>query len=507
MAALAWKKYVTLTLIIMSPIIISPQSIMAVNTDADRDSKSDSKDIDVDQDGYPDCWEKSKYLLDHDNDATPDTDDTDDDNDGIADKSESSTDARYDANNDEVPDTKDNRLLANNDNDADKDGILDRIEKDSYKNNSDNDEKKNDDDKDDDQDGLKDKYEDGKKKINTDNDGVNNRVDEDLDGDGINDWNENSCTAIYNYDCPTCVADIAIYDTPLSDQRDGGWEEEVEAFQAMAQDYGWTIQTVSMDELNSGVLGSGNDKKYKVFIAPGGWSPIRDRKMTAWGEQYLRDYVNSGGGYVGFCGGAYLASDTVIFADGASGGGGTYSTESDYGEPFEYDLNLLSGSAKGAFAWLPYEGLENSSMDPATINKDNAVMASVKMTNQAFFFYGGGPYFTNFSEEPTGYNVWARAKKPVGAPDGATAGDGEAAVIQYNYGAGRVVLSAYHPAFLLNSSVDGVTESIYYDEDEVIRYADSPAQDIMNLYSWNIAHAAVQYAMHEKITAITELPN
>lgn len=497
-----WKKIGTAILLVSLPFT----NVLATEvkaSDYDHDGRSDSDDIDDDRDGYPDCWEKDRYKLDHDNDGIKDDDDPDDDNDGILDVNESSTDARYDFDNDGKLDMSENRSLANNDNDSDKDGIIDSIEKDEYKNDTDNDGKKNSDDKDDDNDGLKDEYEGGKKKFNTDNDSKKNRTDTDLDGDGIKDWNESSCKAVYKYNCPTCVADIAIYDPPHSDRIDGGWEEEVTAFITMANEYGWSYDTVSISQLNNGVLGSGDSKKYKVFIAPGGWAYTRDQALTETGEDYLRKYVNTGGSYLGFCAGAYWAADTVIWAEDSTGGGGEYTQESDYTGNYEYDLNLLNGAAKGAFAWAPYP---NDSMEPVTINTDNPVMASIGLASTSYFFYGGGPFFTNFAEEPNGYSVWGTVQKPSSTPSGATAGQNEDSIIQYKYGDGRVILFAYHPAFLLNSSADGVAESTYYDEDATTIYAGSPAQNTMNIQGWNIAHAAVQYAMHKKISKITELP-
>lgn len=472
-------------------------------SDYDHDGRDDSEDIDDDRDGYADCWEKDTYTLDHDNDGIRDTDDADDDGDGVLDVNESSTDARYDHDNDGTLDMSENRSLANDDNDTDKDGILDSIEKDDVKKDTDKDGKKNSDDSDDDKDGLKDEYESSKKTFDTDNDKKKNRVDTDADGDDIKDWKEGSCKAVFNYNCPSCVADIAIYDPPYSDSIDGGWSEEVTAFKTMANEYGWTYDTVNIRDLNTGILGSGDSKQYRVFLAPGGWAYTRDQALTETGEDYMREYVDSGGSYLGFCAGAYWASDTVIWSETTTGGGGTYNTESDYTGNYEYDLNLLSGSGKGALSWAPYP---DDSMELVSINTDNPVMASIGLPETSYFFYGGGPFFTNFSEEPKGYAVWGRAKKPSTAPSGATVGEGEDMIIQYKYGKGRVVLSAYHPAFLLNSSADGVADSTYYDEDATTRYPGSPSQDEMNLEGWNIAHAAVQYTMHKKITAITELP-
>jgi hypothetical protein len=158
--------------------------------------------IDVDADGYPDCYEQDKHKSDHDNDGKKNADDTDDDNDGIADTSDSKP---YDKDNDGTSDQVENGPALTSEQDADADGYLDTVEKDKYKKDHDNDEKKDGDDSDDDNDGTKDSNESDKFKKNHDNDkkhgnGYKDKKDPDDDNDGIKDYAEKSCAKIHDHD-------------------------------------------------------------------------------------------------------------------------------------------------------------------------------------------------------------------------------------------------------------------------------------------------------------------
>ena len=302
--------------------------------------------------------------------------------------------------------------------------------------------------------------------------------------------------------CPTCVADIAIYDPSYED--DGVWEEEVSAVRSLLSAYGWTYTRLDNDDLGAGALGTSDAPRFRALVAPGGWAATRLRAVGPAGDRAIRDFVANGGGYVGLCAGAYWAADTVSFASRASGGDREYNVESDY-RSFAYDLGLYPGTAMGPFGWTPWDGGESASLQVTKIRTSTAPMSAAKMPDKTRFFYAGGPFFPD-DEKPDSWQVWAKAVAPSGLPAKAESGDGEPTVVSFRHGEGRVVLFAYHPDVLLDSKVDGVVLRDYYDENDIEWDTGNQSMKEINIASWNIVHAAVQTVLGEPVTPVTRLP-
>lgn len=303
--------------------------------------------------------------------------------------------------------------------------------------------------------------------------------------------------------CGSCVADIAIYDPDNED--DGVWEEEVTALQTFARTYGWTTARVDASDLNTGELGVGEARRYRMLVAPGGYAATRMIDVTATGDDGLRAFVNSGGGYVGLCGGAYWAAQTVSFATIATGGLGTFNAPRDYWD-YPYDLGLFSGTAIGPFGWTPWANGTLINFERAQINTAIPELATAGLPAKTRFLYGGGSSFRP-ATVPPGYQVWASAIAARGTSTAASTGNGEPTVIRFDYGQGNVVLFAYHPDILIHSKRDGVTLRQYYPE-RLIRWKrgnQSFAQ--INHDSWNIVHAAFQVSMSQPVSPARRAPN
>jgi glutamine amidotransferase-like uncharacterized protein len=304
-------------------------------------------------------------------------------------------------------------------------------------------------------------------------------------------------------DCPACVADFALYDPVYED--DGVWEEEVTALEAMFTAFGWTWRPVGPADINGGGLGTGDARKYRALIAPGGYAYPRDRDISEAGEEALRSFVSSGGNYVGFCAGTYWTADQVEWAETATGGGGTYNQASDYAA-YPYHLNLLPGVARGPYGWSPWMAGTNPSLEAYAINTDNDTLSHIGMPPATRFFYYGGPVFAGLDPVPDNYEVWATAVKPAGTEPAASGGDGEPAIIRYTYGTGTVILFSPHPEILIDSMVDQLELSSAVVEDDIEWDTGSQTQEEINLDSWNIVHAALQIAANEPVTPLTALP-
>ncbi len=299
------------------------------------------------------------------------------------------------------------------------------------------------------------------------------------------------------------VADFALYDPDYED--DGVWEEEVAALKAMFFNYNWSYKVIDHNDINSGELGNATNRRYKALIAPGGWALYRELAITITGENNVRNFINSGGNYVGFCAGAYWASDIVDWAQTATGGGGIYNQESDYVK-YDYSLDLLNASAKGPFGWSPWNNGDTASFQIAKINTSNSIMNLIGLPDTTRFFYYGGPFFTNFTSTPDNYEVWASAIPPIGTVPEGRIGEGDPTVIKFNYGLGNVVLFSYHPEILIGSDADNIKLTEFVNEDSISWDVGNQTLDEINLQSWNIVHAALQIANNETVTKITSLP-
>ncbi|WP_028574167.1 BPL-N domain-containing protein [Desulfonatronovibrio hydrogenovorans] len=85
------------------------------------------------------------------------------------------------------------------------------------------------------------------------------------------------------------------------------WDEShlwgVMLWQALAQ-MGTPLKIVDASEIRSGIL---DHAPPAGLLVPGGWARLKAERLGKSGLQNIRDYVDSGGKYLGFCGGAGLA--------------------------------------------------------------------------------------------------------------------------------------------------------------------------------------------------------
>lgn len=301
---------------------------------------------------------------------------------------------------------------------------------------------------------------------------------------------------------PSPVADFAIYDPLYED--DGVWEEEVTALRTLLDAFGWSY--LLLDETTLDATAAAGQLPVLALIAPGGWAAARNRALPAAADRAIRSFVATGGNYVGFCAGAYSASDSVSFARYAWRGYVRPWLYLDYGDAEGYDLNLWPGTARGPFGWAPWRGGTHPTLEPARIDLSSPVMAAIGIPPITRFFYYGGPVFLPPDPPLPEVEVWCRAIAPGDAPPAGRGGEGEATAIRFPYGAGTVILLSYHPEILIDSWVDGVRLSTYFDEQAIDWDTGDQTLEEINLQSWNLVHAALQIAANEEPTPLTELP-
>jgi len=96
--------------------------------------------------------------------------------------------------------------------------------------------------------------------------------------------------------------DVALY----SDQ--GTWDESVQAAEKMFQWMGYTVALVNADYINNRGLYS-----FSILCIPGGNMYQYGQNISLIGKESIKNFIRNGGGYIGICGGAYFASEKVIW--------------------------------------------------------------------------------------------------------------------------------------------------------------------------------------------------
>ena len=140
-------------------------------------------------------------------------------------------------------------------------------------------------------------------------------------------------------------------------------------------------------------------KNAVVWVQPGGASREVGRNMTASLKQRIRDFVNGGGAYVGFCAGAFYATDRI-------------------GELSDKGLGLIH--ARTAL----YDKVDG----------DAAILElKLKDGKSRQIYWEGGPAIYPPKDGKISYEVMA------------TYPDGSAASVRAAYGEGRVYIIGAHP--------------------------------------------------------------
>jgi len=103
------------------------------------------------------------------------------------------------------------------------------------------------------------------------------------------------------------VTDDAVVVALYSDQ--GCWDDSVRAAENMFQWMGYAVELVNADRINNQGLDG-----FKILCIPCGDMYQYAKDISSGGQENIKDFIGSGGGYIGICGGAYFASERIIWA-------------------------------------------------------------------------------------------------------------------------------------------------------------------------------------------------
>jgi|GEM_PF-2539254 len=244
------------------------------------------------------------------------------------------------------------------------------------------------------------------------------------------------------------VRDIAIYnDTDRDEWPEGGaWPPLVTATQVLIQAFGYSWEFIDADDVNN------NDfsQYYKLIFFPGGWAGGYNEYINETGYQNIRDFISSGGSYMGMCAGSFFVSDIVHWRE---------NSETDTPQNvYDYPLDIWPGIADGAIndfqpwdssaqtgcGFYPGARMVDLKIDRTLMPESNPVVNVL---------YYGGPIYRPPNGKWTNEEIIARYDM------NGFSGDEEPAMMIFPYGSGRVFLSAVHPELSLNES----TCQLFYD--------------------------------------------
>ena len=207
---------------------------------------------------------------------------------------------------------------------------------------------------------------------------------------------------------------VALY----SDQ--GTWEESVQAAEKMFRWMGYTVSLVDADYINDVGLDD-----FSLLCVPGGDMYQYAQDISSVGKENIKDFIRRGGGYIGVCGGAYFASEKVIWRGNQL--------------PMA-PLGIFLGTAKGPIDEIvPYPDYAMGEVNIV----DSAHPVTQSEPDSTWMLYYWGPAFVPNKDAET-------------AVLGRYEGVDQPAMLAFDYGLGRVFLIGTHPEIEENSERDGV---------------------------------------------------
>lgn len=208
--------------------------------------------------------------------------------------------------------------------------------------------------------------------------------------------------------------DFAIY----HDNNIGAWEDGIVAFEQFLNWKGVSHNRVTAHDVNTITL----KFFYKVIYFPGGDADYYNADINSTGIQNIQEIIADGGAYIGICAGAEFACDKLVWQ----------------GVTYDYPLNLFQGKSIGPIdelaVWPYYD------MTTLTMNLENEIN-QFESENEDMLYWGGSifnPYSNTEFDTVATFDGYYN----------------QLAIINFNYGNGRVLLISPHPEIEEDSDRD-----------------------------------------------------
>ena len=203
---------------------------------------------------------------------------------------------------------------------------------------------------------------------------------------------------------------------------------------------GYRPRFVTVKEIADGVL-----KNYELLVMPGGDATQQFLDLGKDGIKNIRNFVKTGGGYVGICAGAYLAWDVAMLPENYLCPAGLKSL----GIGRINFLNVVdrTGSTEGwdESAYVETQGGSRVVFFPTELFTRYEI--DCKGEN-LLVMYAGGPLFESTEGALATYT--GKCEKPLLPPVDLRKKMliGSVAITRNKYGSGRVVLFSFHPELM-----------------------------------------------------------
>lgn len=183
---------------------------------------------------------------------------------------------------------------------------------------------------------------------------------------------------------------------------------------------GYTVAPVKAKHIKNQSLDT-----FNIILFPGGNMYQYAGDLSAIGREKIRNYIRNGGSYIGICGGAYFASEEVIWK----------------GQQLPMTpLKIFPGISKGPLdEIIPYPDYGMCKV----IFSQNHPITSFLPDTAWMLYYWGPVLIPNPGSNVTVLGVYNK-------------GNNYPVMIAFQYGAGKVFLIGTHPEFEEDSDRDGV---------------------------------------------------
>lgn len=207
----------------------------------------------------------------------------------------------------------------------------------------------------------------------------------------------------------------------------GTWDESVRAAEKMFQWMNLAVRRVGPGDINSESL-----SKFHILCVPGGDMYQYAQDLSSNGGQKIRDFVYRGGGYIGICGGAYYASERVVWQSRRL---------------VMASLGLFNGEAIGALSQII--SYADYGMCNITVTTHTHLITQTEPSSVSMLYYWG-PALMPDNDNVTVLGVYEKTGQPT--------------MIALSYGQGRVFLVGTHPEIEEDSTRDGVAFGDNFDD-------------------------------------------
>ena len=207
---------------------------------------------------------------------------------------------------------------------------------------------------------------------------------------------------------------------PLGVYSDRGtWSESVQACQKMLEWMGHSVSLIdAYDTRNGGLQNLG------MIVFPGGNMYQYAEDISSTGRASIKRFVRNGAGYIGICGGAYLASEKVMWQGRKL--------------PME-PLGIFPGTAQGPIDEIvPYP---EYGMCKVKIVEATHPITRSELDHSWMLYYWGPALFPNAGANVTILGMYDKVDWPM--------------MLAFHYGVGRVFLIGAHPEIEEDSDRDG----------------------------------------------------